>query len=197
VKWFELNPCYVFHPMNAYEEGDKIIVDVARYDYVWRESALDMPPSALWRWTIDMTRGTVKEEQIDDHLMEFPRVPDSLVGQKHRFGYAMTANEEAFTGDTDNARGGILKYDMETGSVTDVDFGQGRMGGEPVFVPAANAKSEDDGYLMTYVFDDSTEASQLVIMDAASMDNTPVATVELPRIPHGFHGSWIPSSVVS
>jgi carotenoid cleavage dioxygenase-like enzyme len=197
VKWFDLNPCYVFHPMNAYEEGGKIIVDVCRYDYVWRESALDMPSSALWRWTIDLASGTVREEQIDDKPMEFPRIADSLVGQKHRYGYTMTANEEAFSGNTENARGGILKYDMETRAVTDIDFGQGRMGGEAVFVPAGNAKNEDDGYLMTYVFDASTEASQLVIMDAASMDNTPVATVELPRIPHGFHGSWIPSSVLN
>ena len=63
------------------------------------------------------------------------------------------------------------------------------------FAPAANAKSEDDGYLMTYVHDASTDTSQFVIMDAASMDSAPVAAIDLPRIPSGFHGSWIPASV--
>jgi len=50
---------------------------------------------------------------------------------------------------------------------------------------------------MTYVYDAATDSSQLVIMDAASMDNEPVAVIDLPRIPSGFHGSWIPSSVVA
>jgi carotenoid cleavage dioxygenase-like enzyme len=48
---------------------------------------------------------------------------------------------------------------------------------------------------MTYVYDASCDASSFVIMDAATMDSSPVASVELPRIPSGFHGSWIPASV--
>jgi carotenoid cleavage dioxygenase-like enzyme len=196
VKWFDINPCYVFHSMNAYEDGSNIIVDVVRYDYVWRDSAIDFPPSALWRWTIDIAGGKVKEEQIDDKAIEFPRIAENLVGQKHRFGYTMTANDAAFAGETAAARGGIRKYDMETKSFADIDFGQGRLGGEPVFAAAADGENEDDGYLMTYVYDADTNASELVIMDAASMDSSPVATVELPRIPGGFHGSWIPASMV-
>jgi carotenoid cleavage dioxygenase-like enzyme len=49
---------------------------------------------------------------------------------------------------------------------------------------------------MTYVYDASTDSSSFIIMDAATMDNTPVASIELPRVPGGFHGSWIPASVV-
>ncbi len=196
VKWFEINSCYVFHPMNAYEDGDKIVLDVARYDYVWRDNAMDMPPSALWRWTIDLANGTVHEEQIDDVSTEFPRVAASVVGQKHQYGYAMRMLSGGFEGDPRDARGGIRKYDRDAGSSADIDFGQGRVGGEPVFVASENAKGEDDGYLMTYVYDADTDRSELVIMDAASMDNEPVATVGLPRVPSGFHGSWIPSSTV-
>ena len=48
---------------------------------------------------------------------------------------------------------------------------------------------------MTYLHDAESDTSRFVIMDAASMDNEPVASVELPRIPSGFHGSWIPASV--
>ena len=80
-------------------------------------------------------------------------------------------------------------------SSTEISLGRGRMPGEPVFAPAADAKSEDDGYLMTFVYDAEADASRFVVLDAASMDATPVASVELPRIPHGFHGSWIPASV--
>ena len=139
-------------------------------------------------------RLAVIEEQIDDRGAEFPRVPDSLVGLKHRYGYMM-AMSEGDHGDPSTQSGAILKYDRDTGARSEIAFGKGRVGGEPVFVPAANGQNEDDGYLMTYVYDAGTDDSSLVIMDAATMDDEPVASIELPRIPSGFHGSWVPSSV--
>ena len=63
-----------------------------------------------------------------------------------------------------------------------------------MFVPADGAKTEDEGYLMTFVYDAPSDTSQFVVMDAQTMDDTPVATIDLPRIPFGFHGNWIPSS---
>ena len=195
VVWYDINPCYVFHPMNSYEDGDSIVLDVARFSHMWRESAMDFPSPELWRWTIDTTSGKVHEEQIDDRSAEFPRVADSVVGLKHRYGYMMASSFDA--DDPADASGAILKYDRETGTRSDIEFGRGRVGGEPVFVPSANPKSEDDGYLMTYVYDAATDSSTFVIMDAASMDNTPVASIDLPRIPGGFHGSWIPASIAN
>lgn len=195
VKWYDINPCYVFHPMNSYEDGDKIVLDVARFPYIWRDSAMDFPDPVLWRWTIDTATGKVLEEQVDDRSGEFPRVADSVIGLKHRYGYEMRGAEGGLVADPATTSGGIRKYDRETGTHADIDFGIGRQGGEPVFAPSADPKSEDDGYLMTYVYDGHTDSSRLVIMDAASMDDEPVATVELPRIPSGFHGSWIPASV--
>lgn len=196
VRWFNINPCYVFHPMNSYEDGDRIVLDVARFDYVWRESAMDFPLPYLWRWTIDLRTGVVKEEQVDDRPGEFPRVADSVVGLKHRFGYVM-AMASVFGGDPAAVSGAVLKYDRLTGQRTEIDLGRGCMPGEPVFAPRAGARNEDDGYLMTYVYDASKDASRFVILDAASMDRTPVASVELPRIPGGFHGSWVPAAVAN
>lgn len=193
VKWYDINPCYVFHPMNSYEQGNKIILDVARFSHIWRESAMDFPAPELWRWTIDTTTGKVHEEQIDDRSAEFPRVADSVIGLKHRFGYMASLQDGS--DDPMKASGAILKYDRETGVRTDIDFGRGRVSGEAVFVPTIDAKSEDDGYLMTYVYDAALDSSQFVIMDAASMDSSPVAAIDLPRVPNGFHGSWIPAVV--
>lgn len=197
VKWYDINPCYVFHPMNSYEQGNKIIIDVARFSHIWRESAMDFPAPELWRWTIDTTNGRVHEEQIDDRSAEFPRVADSVIGLEHRYGYMMSMSHPGTPDDPMSAAGAILKYDRETGERSDIELGQGRVGGEPVFVAADNAKSEDDGYLMTYVYDANTDESQFVIMDAASMDNEPVAAIDLPRVPGGFHGNWIPASVAN
>ncbi|HEY5646231.1 MAG TPA: carotenoid oxygenase family protein [Pseudomonadales bacterium] len=195
VVWYDINPCYVFHPMNAYEEGDSIVLDVARFSHIWRDSAMDFPSPDLWRWTIDTRSGKVREEQVDDRPAEFPRVADGVVGLKHRYGYMMGMSQDPDPADPMDASGSILKYDRQTGRRADIEFGRGRVGGEPVFVPAENAKAEDDGYLMTYVYDASSDTSQFVIMDAATMDATPVASIDLPRIPNGFHGSWIAASV--
>lgn len=71
---------------------------------------------------------------------------------------------------------------------------------EPRFVPKTNAQSEDDGYLVAYMFDERQvgedgacrfdAASELWIVDAKSMRNV-VGKVRLPqRVPYGFHGSW-------
>ncbi len=197
VTWYDINPCYVFHPMNSYEDGDTIVLDVARFSHMWRDSAMDFPSPELWRWTINTVTGNVSEEQIDDRGAEFPRVADSVIGLKHRYGYMMAMSDLGGADDPTNTSGAILKYDRDSGKRTEIEFGPGRMGGEAVFVPSANPAAEDDGYLMTYVYDASTDKSSFVIMDAATMDNTPVASIELPRIPNGFHGSWIPASIAN
>ena len=195
VKWYAIDPCYVFHPMNAYEDGNKIVIDVARLDHIWRDSAMDFPAPALYRWTIDTTTGRVHEEQIDDLPAEFPRVADSVVGLKHRYGYMMAnATEQAFD-EPMSAAGAILKYDRVAGTRSQIDVGMGRLPGETVFVPSANGTAEDDGYLMTYVFDAASNESDFMIFDAASMSAEPVAKVHLPRVPFGFHGNWVAASV--
>jgi carotenoid cleavage dioxygenase len=194
VRWFDLDPCYVFHPMNAYEDGTSIIIDVARLDHIWRESMFDFPPPMLWRWTIDTVTGAVHQRQLDDRPAEFPRVADSKVGLQHRFGYMAAAEftdlEEASLRD-----GTLLKYDLETGQRSDLNLGRGSMPGEPVFVAAEGGVDEDDGYLMTFVYDSDRDASRFVVLDAKTMDPEPIASVDLPRIPFGFHGNWVSTAV--
>lgn len=195
ITWHQIEPCYVFHPMNAYEDGDRIVLDVARLDHIWRDSPMDFPDPALHRWTIDTASGHFSDEQVDDRPAEFPRVADSVVGLRHRFGYMMEHAGTSSGYDPTAANGGILKYDRETGARTRIDVGKGRIPGEASFVPAADAAAEDDGYLMTFVYDAETDASEFVVFDAASMSDEPLATVRLPRIPFGFHGNWVPATV--
>jgi carotenoid cleavage dioxygenase len=196
VRWFEIDPCYVFHPMNAYESGDTVVVDAARLDHIWRDGAMDFPLPALHRWTIDLATGAVREEQVDDLAAEFPRVADTVVGKEHRFGYMMANATEASIVDPMSTRGSIVKYDRISGERTGIDLGPGRIPGEAVFVAADGGRNEDDGYLMTYVYDASTDTSDFAIFDAATMSDDPVALVHLPRVPFGFHGNWIPSTTV-
>ncbi len=195
VTWYDINPCYVFHPMNAYEDGDKIVLDVARLDHIWRESAMDFPDPALYRWTIDTVTKKVSEEQIDDVAAEFPRVAASVAGLNHQYGYMMGVPSENAFADPSLASGTIYKYDRHSGERSSIDVGRGRLPGETVFVPAEGARAEDDGYLMTYVYDAATDASEFVVYDASTMHSQPIASVALPRVPFGFHGNWVPASV--
>ena len=196
VRWFDIDPCYVFHPMNAYERGTDIIIDVARLAHIWRDSPTDFPPPMLYRWTIDTAKGEVREEQVDDLAAEFPRVADSVVGKQHRYGYMLANATEAAFADPAGTAGAIVKYDRQTGERHSIELGLGRMAGESVFVAADNSAAEDDGYLMTYVHDTATNTSEFAIFDAGSMSNEPIAAVKLPRVPFGFHGNWIPSAVI-
>ena len=188
VQWFEIDPCYVFHPMNAYDADGAITLDVVRYPQLWAGNNGDLDATAhLTRWTIDLAVGAVKEEQLDDRGTEFPRVDPRVVGRRHRFGYAVQTDTDA------ESRSGVLvQYDQAHGSARTHDFGAGREAGEPVFVPAADGRAEDDGWVMTFVFDAARDTSDFVLLDARDFEGPPVATVPLPqRVPVGFHGSWI------
>jgi len=112
VVWYEIEPCYVFHPMNSYEDGDKIVLDVARFKKMaFGPEDTGGTPSLLHRWVIDTKKRTVSDQPLDDRPADFPRVADSRIGLKHRFGY-MTG----LGGDIANQFGReLFKYDLESG----------------------------------------------------------------------------------
>ncbi len=191
VQWFDIDPCYVFHTMNAFVGSDGTVnVDSARYPSLWKANANDFEnDGALHRWRFDLDTGLVSEHKLDDRPIEFPRVPDSLVGLENSFGYAVASYDE---------ENSLVKYDLSTMEGEAHDFGQNRVPGEAVFVPSEAGTAEDDGWLMTYVYDKPTEKSSFVILDARDLKAEPVAEVELPqRVPYGFHGSWISSNTQS
>jgi carotenoid cleavage dioxygenase len=189
ARWFEIDPCYVFHPMNAYAEGSKVVCDVGRHAYMWRESMNDFAPSYLWRWTFDLESGKVTEQQLDDVSHSFPRVDDRSVGLRHRHGWAVAPRSDE---DAIGSARVVVKYDLETGRQARHDFGETGHPDEFVFVQAHDAAGPDEGYALGFVYDRARDLSDLVILDAARPEAKPVAAVHLPRrVPHGFHGSWI------
>ena len=188
VRWFEVQPCYVFHPLNAYDDDDHIVLDVVRHASVFNSGRRIVPEApSLDRWTVDLSTGKVTEERLDDTAQEFPRVDERQVGRRHRYGYAVGYSDGA-TGTPD----AILKHDVTTRSAHTVAFGPGREPGEFVFVPSSADAAEDDGVAMGFVYNRSTDRSDLVLLDGQTMET--VATVHLPaRVPHGFHGNWVPT----
>ncbi len=140
--------------------------------------------ATLDRWTIDPKARRVNEERIDDRGQEFPRCAANRSTKPYRFGYSVAVEGGSFPA--------IIKHDLEKGTSSTYSFGAGRHGAEPYFVPRDGAKAEDDGYLMTFVFDEASQKSELVILDSQELSRGAIATVHLPaRVPYGFHGSWI------
>jgi carotenoid cleavage dioxygenase-like enzyme len=183
VTWYEINPCYVFHPMNAYEDGNKIVLDVCRMEDAMKPGS--MAPPLLYRWVLDRETGKVTETQLDDRVVDFVRVCDTVVGQKNRYGYGA-----AFS-DLPVAQG-FLKYDMENNSSEYHDL-KGGEGSEPVFVKDPAGQAEDDGWVLSYVYQPAENKSEVVIVDSRGFDKEPVARIQLPtRVPAGFHGNWVP-----
>ncbi len=193
VKWFEVEPCYVFHAMNAWDEGDKVIYDVARMSEIWRNAG-DMTGQdgdlTLHRFTFDLSTGNVKEETLDERSMEFPRIAPGRVGLKNRYGFALGLGDSV---SDEGAFAGHYKLDLKTGATELHQYPEGSAPAEAVFVPAAGADQDsDEGYVLSYLFDDGSNKSELIILDATNFTGDPVARVKLPqRVPFGFHGSWI------
>ncbi|MEL7036860.1 MAG: carotenoid oxygenase family protein [Cyanobacteria bacterium J06592_8] len=189
VKWFECPSCFIFHVLNAYEEGSEVVLIACRMQsttiFVEVDEDSDIP--FLYRWRFNLETGEVKQEQLDDKPAEFPRINEQFTGQKTRYGYAA---KQAMT---ELAKfDGINKYDFETNSCEVHAFGEGRFGSEAVFVPRPNNDAEDAGWLVAFVYDEKEQRSELVVVDAENMTSEPVARVMIPqRVPYGFHGTWV------
>jgi carotenoid cleavage dioxygenase len=201
--WFEVEPCYVFHPMNAHDAvgpgGEELVVlVVVRHERVFGPGhrGPDESTPTLWRWTLDLTNRTVRTEQLHDDPVEFPRVDERRVGRAHRYGWAASVAPSGGAGTGvvfDGAT--IAKFDLHAGTVQHHTMGPGRAAGEAVFVPTHATADEDDGHLLTLVHDAATDRSELVVLAAQDPSAEPVARVLLPqRVPFGFHGNWIPTA---
>jgi carotenoid cleavage oxygenase len=201
VRWFDVEPCGLFHPMNAYDEGDTIVLDIARHPKLFDTKArkdvmadnhfgpVEGLPT-LDRWTIDLADGKVRESRINDRPVEFPRVDERLVGKRHRYGYAPTLVESTSPVFMDEV---LIKQDFVGDTTQSRSFGAGKAVGEFVFHPSSPEAAEDEGVLMGFVYDQVTDRSELAILDAQTLQS--VASIQLPhRVPVGFHGNWIPTS---
>ena len=196
IVWCEAPRCYVFHPVNAFEvqggqDDQKIIIDLCRYERVFQKDlkgpAGDSPPQ-LVRWTVDVENRTVNEEIVSDLAHEFPAHDPRTVGRRHRYTYTALGFD----------LGPTYRTDMETGEVVFHDHGEGRFGGEPIFVPREGSTSEEDGWVLVCVNDRVGSPAELVILNANDIEEKPVARIHLPqRVPDGFHGAWVEDTVVS
>ena len=194
TRWFEIDPCFVVHFLNAYETGNQVVVDacrIDRFDIGLESDGADLGGGEAWltRWTIDLENNQVSEERLAELPGEFPRVADSVAGRENRFGYiASFAGGRMTGGDFDC----LVKYDLARGTTDAHPFGADCVTGEGVFARDPAGTAEDDGWLLSWVIDKRDRSTEVVVLDARNLSAEPVARVKLPRrVPFGFHGSWL------
>ena len=200
IRWFEAAPTYVLHWMNAYEEGDEIVLDGYFQENPQPKPLEGYPKSMgrlmayvdehsfrpkLHRWRFNLTDGSTKEERLDDRILEFGTFNQTYAGQKTRYLYSTFTKPGWFLFE------GLVKHDYETGASSTLSFGSGRYGSEAPFAPRINAQAEDDGYLISFITDMNADRSECVVIDAQNIEDGPVCRIILPhRISSGTHATW-------
>ncbi len=200
VRWFEASPCFMYHTINAWEEGDEIVLIGCK---TLNPLAADPsnPPArgaapvlghlrlepVFHRWRFDLRTGATKEETLDDVSTEFPRMDNRALGTKSRWSY-----HGRFAGAESMLFDACVKYDAGNGSSKAHAYPKGWYGGETAFAPRIGSRAEDDGYLVTFVANEASGESELYVIDARNVDREPVARVRIPqRVPTGYHTWWV------
>ena len=197
IRWIDVDPFWVFHFLNGHDDGDAVVVEGCRAERLnvgFGEDQPDDVPTALHRWRVDLATGTVADEALDDRP---GRLPAGGRRRGRAAGPVRLPGRGPPTWDEQVDFGGVTKVDLRSGTSTTLSWGPGESGGEAVFAAdpgrAGGADAEDAGWLLAYVCDKATRATDLVVADAQGMEE--VARVHLPRrVPFGFHGSWLPDT---
>lgn len=199
IRWFRNDASYVFHPMNAFNDGDRIVADVAEYEQAPLFPNADGSPgdpekagARLKRWTFDMGSNTddYRIEQLDDRTSEFGRLDERFACHDYRYGYMLRECESR--GDAGGFNS-IARVDHKTGNIEAFDMPGHMAAGEAIFVAKSDAAAEGEGFLLSNVYDQTTDKSHLLILDAMNPSAGPLARAWLDhRVPLGFHGNWRP-----
>ena len=193
IIWCDIEPCYIFHPANAFETDDgKVIMDAAVHTTMFADGAAGPNSNAtpFERLVIDPVAKRVTRTVIDSAPQEFPRTDERRTGKTYRYAYTVALPENGDPGLLADSR--IFKHDLATGTHQARDFGAGKIPGEFVFVPASANSGEDEGWLIGYVLDHANNSTDLVILNARDFTGRARATITIPqRIPPGFHGNFI------
>ncbi|HEY3242605.1 MAG TPA: carotenoid oxygenase family protein [Phycisphaerae bacterium] len=197
IRWFEIEPQFFLHSMNAWEDGERVHCEVTEFPHPPSFPSADGSPAQdvegrLTRWTIDLVGNTnrAKRERIDDLNAEMPRLDDRFAGLPYRHGWYMANIDSKYPLMHD----AIAHIDFKTGKRAVRMLGPGDAASEPVVVPRCASAPEGDGYIIALVYRAASDTSELLILDAPTIAGEPAAVLKLPRrVPAGTHGNFVPA----
>jgi beta,beta-carotene 9',10'-dioxygenase len=192
---YQADPFFAFHHINAYVDGNELVVDASSYTdasviealYLNRLRAGDpIPKPVPTRYRMDLDGTTVRSQPLSEQALELPRINYGRHnGRRYRFAYGVGCHRSTPGRDFFNQ---LVKLDVDN-QRTDTWFEPGCYPGEPVFVPSPGSTSEDDGVVLSVVLDSTTGTSFMLVLDAGSWRE--VARAGVPHaIPFGFHGQF-------
>jgi carotenoid cleavage dioxygenase len=200
IRWFEADPTYILHFLNAYEDGDEIVMDGYFQEKPTPRPLADAPAgyehmmgfldehsflSKLHRWRFNLKTGETREHHLDDRVLEFGMFNQRYAGKPYRYAYSTFTKPGWFLFK------GFVKHDLQTGESWTVDLPEGRYASEAPFVPRIGATDEDDGYLVSFIIDDTAGTSECVLIDCKRFEEGPVVRIALPhKISSGTHSVW-------
>jgi beta,beta-carotene 9',10'-dioxygenase len=190
---WDAEPGFCFHHVNAYEDGEKVIADICAFDDASIVTELYLGPLRsgasvtahphLERFELDIATGEVARERLTGASIDLPRI-NYARNNERRYRYTWGAGLDGGSGWFDE----IVMVDVEQQSATRWSE-PGSYPGEPVFVPAPEARAENEGVLLSVVFNARRGTSFLLVLDAQTLGE--VARAEVPHhIPFGFHGQF-------
>lgn len=203
VKQVQAEAFFAFHHINAFERGNEVVMDVAAYAdssivqglYV-QTMISDVEYSTMTaeyrRYTIQIDNPSsltsVNYDLTSDDRIILPRINYNHYNAKpYKYAYGVNTS-----GDRRDFINQLVRVNTALAEVDKRWHVDGHYPSEAVFAPRPGATEEDDGVIMSTIYNSETEKSYLLLLDGQTFDVR--ATADIPiRIPFGFHGRWYPN----
>ncbi|GLU01446.1 hypothetical protein SLE2022_187530 [Rubroshorea leprosula] len=212
IKWFDVKPNCTLHLINSFEDGDEVVVwgcralesvipgpTVGENKFEWYSSRFRPKGSPLegsaedelifsrpYEWRLNMQTGDVKERFLarTEFVLDFPTINQDFVGVQNKFAYTQVVDSIASSTAGTMKYGGLAKLYLIEEPNTQFSPKEGQGEGQI---------KEDDGWIITFLHNEITDVSQVLIVDTKNFSKEPVARIKLPyRVPYGFHGAFMP-----
>lgn len=193
--YFEAPSSFMWHSLNAFEQGNNVILDFIGYDepdHFIGEDALfknimhgqlgrAQSPGKIRRYKIDLNKHKLLEEIVDSENHEFPALDPNFSMQNQEVAYFAWSGLGAFNS-------GLKRLNYKTGMTQTFDFGSNTQVGEPIYVPDSNPKN---GWIISQCLDGTSQRTFFAVFEAANIKKGPVAKIWLHHhVPISFHGAW-------
>lgn len=198
------DPFFSFHHVNAYEtdNGNGIIIDLVAFPDISSMPSI-FPQAAslsanafdweqrLMRYHLSLEKNEILAEVLLQENVEFPRFKDKLDGKKYRYLYLTIENPRHEV--SEGSSTGLCKFDLATKQFK-IWHQADCQAVEPIFISAPQAKNEDEGIILSVIYDEVEKRSFLLALDGETFEE--IARAELPwHIPGSFHGQYFMDTI--